>query len=337
MKRRLFSLLLILCLLTGMGAYAEESAEQQTYALIVKDMSNPYMQYMAEGFENACTEIGAQSVVIGPGDANMIDQTSYARQLVERSVDAIVIAVNDSESISPTLQEALQNGIPVISIDSAAEPEDRMLHIQQASPEIIGRVLIQAAYEMLSGSGSVAIISTTRTTPNQSLWLSWMEAEMADYPEKYRDMTIVETLYGQDDYATSARVTRRLLDRYPDLDMIISPTVVGIKAAADVIAEEGTDVKVTGLGLPSDMAQYIRSGICPWMYLWNPIDMGYIAAYAAYALAQGTTDGTPGDMIDAGSFGQKLITRSTDGGSEIVVGNPYQFDTTNIAIWEDMF
>ena len=337
MRQKLLAGLLIFILILGVCACAEEGEDKKTYALLVKDTSNPYMQYMAEGFENACAEIVAESLVIGPGDANMIEQTSYVERLIDQAVDVIVIAVNDSESISPALQEALASGIPVISIDSAAEPDDRMLHIQQASPEIIGRVLIQAAYEMLGGSGTVAVISTTRTTPNQSLWLEWMNTEIEDYPEKYEGMTIVETLYGQDDYATSARITRRLLDRYPNLDLIISPTVVGIKAAADVVAEEGVDVKVTGLGLPSDMAQYIRSGLCPWMYLWNPIDMGYIAAYAAYALAEGMTDGTVGDMIDAGSFGQKLITQSTDGGSEIVVGNPYQFDTTNIAIWEDMF
>ena len=255
MKRSLLAGLLVLCLILNLNAFAEEVQAEKTYALVVKDLSNPYMQYMAEGFENACAEIGAESIVMGPSDPNMSNQTVYVYRLINRQVDAIVIAVNDSEDISPALQDALESGIAVVSIDSGALPEDRLLHVQQASPEIIGRVLIQAAYEMLGGSGTVAIISTARNTPNQSLWLEWMNTEMADHPDKYKDMTIVETLYGQDDYATSARVTRRLLNRYPDLDLIISPTVVGIKAAADVVAEKGVDVKVTGLGLPSDMAQ----------------------------------------------------------------------------------
>lgn len=47
------------------------------------------------------------------------------------------------------------------------------------------------------------------------------------------------------------------------------------------LQEEESPVLFTGLGLPSEIAPYIESGSCPWMYLWNPIDLGYLSAYAA--------------------------------------------------------
>lgn len=328
--RFLFPIAACLLFLCCASALAET-----TFALIMKDADNPYMQYMGDGFSNACAEIGVQCIIAGPADAQ--GQTELVEKMIALRVNAIAIAVNDSSEVSDALQDALNAGIPVISVDSNAAPEDRFLHIQQASPEIIGRVLIQAVFEMLSGSGNIAILSTTKTTPNQALWLQWMHAELDQHPEKYANLRIVDTVYGRDDYEISARLTRALLERNPELKIIIAPTVVGIKAAADVIAEAESDVKVTGLGLPSDMAAHIRSGVCPWMYLWNPIDMGYIAAYATNALATGETDGAAGNTIEAGSFGQKLITQSADGGTEIVVGNPYQFDATNIAIWEELF
>ena len=330
--KKILSALIVICLIF---IFCASALSETTFALILKDAENPYMQYMGDGFSNACAEIGAKCIIVGPTNAQ--EQTEWVEKMIAQQVDAIAIAVNDSSEVSDALKSALNAGIPVISLDSSALPEDRYLHIQQASPEIIGRVLIQAVYEMLSGSGDIAVLSTTRTTPNQALWLKWMHAELDQYPEKYANLRIVDTVYGRDDYETSARLTRALLERDPNLKIIVAPTVVGIKAAADVIAEVGSDVKVTGLGLPSDMAAHIRSGVCPWMYLWNPIDMGYIAAYAANALVASETDGTAGDTIEAGSFGQKLITQSADGGTEIVVGNPYQFDTTNIAIWEELF
>jgi hypothetical protein len=53
----------------------------------------------------------------------------------------------------------------------------------------------------------------------------------------------------------------------------------------------GGKVFLTGLGLPSEMATYIESGVCPYMFLWNPIDVGYLGAYVATALVNGKITG----------------------------------------------
>ena len=128
-----------------------------------------------------------------------------------------------------------------------------------------------------------------------------------------------------------------LLQAHPEVRIIVAPTSVGILAAADAVNDAGADVLVTGLGLPSDMADYIRSGLCPWMYLWNPIDMGYVAAYAADALVSGKMTGQINEVLSAGNRGIMKTTLASDGGSEIVIGNPYMFDSSNVAVWEEIF
>ena len=347
MKRmNIFALAALILGMAMLGGCAKESkpadmpentAAPKQYALVVKDVSNPYMQYICEGFENACAEIGVNAILAGPDSITNEGQIRQVEALIEAGVDAITIAVNDMDALSEVLGRAMDAGIPVISVDSSTRAADRMLHIQQASPEIIGRVLVQAAYEMIGGEGSAAILSTTEVMPNQALWVDWMNMELSEHSDKYAGFELCTVVYGNDEYESSAECTRELIEQYPDLDIIIAPTSVGIKAAADVISECGAKTKVTGLGLPGDMAPYIRSGICPWMYLWNPIDLGYISAYAADALVNGTATGSAGETISTGSFGQKLVEISADGGTEVVVGNPYQFDSSNIAIWEEMF
>lgn len=64
---------------------------------------------------------------------------------------------------------------------------------------------------------------------------------------------------------------------------------------------------LTGLGLPSEMAEYIESGASEWMYLWNPLDVGYLAGYAAKALVDGTITGKVGDKFNASKLGDKLL------------------------------
>ncbi len=108
-------------------------------------------------------------------------------------------------------------------------------------------------------------------------------------------------------------------------------------AAAQAIESAGADTRLTGLGLPSEMAPYIESGLCPWMYLWNPADVGYLAAYAMRALASGEITGAVDEVLSAGALGEKVIVPGEDGGTEIVLGNPMVFDRSNIAAWAEVF
>ena len=252
-------------------------------------------------------------------------------------VDAIAVAANDRDVLSEVLSMAIQKGVKVVSLDSGVHVSDRMVHIQQAAPDILGRVLIQAAREMIKGEGQAAILTTTHSAPNQSQWVEWILSEVAENPENYRNVEIVDIAYGQDEYEASRAETQRLLEEYPELDIIIAPTTVGIRAAAEVIRERGSSVLLTGLGLPSEMCEYVKSSLCPWMYLWNPIDMGYISAYACDGLVKGEITGAAGEIIRAGKLGDKRIDECAEGGTEIVVGNPYMFDSENISVWQEIF
>lgn len=99
-------------------------------------------------------------------------------------------------------------------------------------------------------------------------------------------MELVTIVYGDDLTDKSYQEMQGLIDSYPDLKGVVSPTTVGIAAAATRIQDNGLTgkIKLTGLGLPSEMADYIKAGVCEAMYLWNPIDLGYCAAYACVAL-----------------------------------------------------
>ena len=316
---------------------AEQSPDTKVYALVVKSVENPYMTTMYEGFRTACEELGVQAMLKGPGENALPGQPTILQELLDQPVDAMAIAANDMAEISPMLKEAGEKQIPVVSLDSMVYPEERKVHIQQASPETIGRVLIQACAKMMDYEGEFAILTTTDTMPNQTIWLQWMKQELEDHPDTYKNMRLVAVVYGMDEEKPSAEGTAYLVERYPDLKMIVAPTTMGLQAAAAELQRLGSKVRVTGLGLPSAMEPYIMNGMCPWMYLWNPSDVGYLAAYALDALSDGTAQGHADEVLSAGSLGEKIITESVDGGTEIVLGNPKVFDMTNIAVWGELF
>ena len=306
------------------------------YAFVAKDVQNPYMPKVYEGFETACGEIGAEALYKGPEAATPEKQIEIINQLVAQNVAGIAIAANDQDALQPALQEAMDAGIKVISLDSAVNAASRQTHIQQADPEKIGRGLIQAAYEMVNGEGGIAILSATAQATNQNLWIDWMKKELEENADKYAKTPLVKIAYGDDDPTKSTSETQALLTD-SSIKVIIAPTTVGMLAAGKVLQDKGSDVKLTGLGLPSEMAPFIEDGTCPWMYLWNPVDIGYLAGYTMDALVKGEITGTVGDAFKAGELGDKSVTEAADEGTEVMLGDPFKFDPENIAEWKEIY
>ena len=211
-----------------------------------------------------------------------------------------------------------------------------MVHVNQADPERIGRSLISGIGEMIGGEGEIAILSATSQAANQNLWIEWMKEELTK--DKYSNMTLVKIVYGDDLRDKSVSEAEGLLKSYPNLVGIISPTTVGIAATGKVLTDKGLGGKValTGLGLPSEMSEYIKNGVSEWMYLWNPIDVGYLAGYTAKALIDGTITGVAGESFDAGRLGGRTIIQVGDG-TEIMLGDPFRFDKNNIQQWENVY
>ena len=128
-------------------------------------------------------------------------------------------------------------------------------------------------------------------------------------------------------------VGQALLDNYPDLKVICAPTTVGIAAAAKLLQDNGSACKLTGLGLPSEMLEYTGDDdehSCPYFYLWDMQGLGKLSALATLALINDEITGELGETFTAGDLGDYEITEADDGGTEIVLGLPLEFNSENI-------
>jgi len=320
------------------GSDKKAATTQAKHALIVKNTGNPYNEKEAAGFEEAVKEFGAEAIVKRPANPTAEDQIAMINELVSQGVASIALAGNDYDALQPALQKATEKGIKVISLDSSVNPASRLTHVQQADPVLIAKSLVEAAFEMTGGKGEFAILSATSTASNQNAWIENMKIALKD--AKYADLKLVKVAYGDDLRDKSVSETEALLQTYPNLKVIVAPTTVGIAAAAKVVMDKGLvgKVIVTGLGLPSEMAAYMgKDGSCPAMYLWNPIDIGYLAGYTAKAMVEGKSTGKVGDTFEVGKLGSRTITQAGDGGTEVVLGGPFKFDTANIGEWKSVY
>lgn len=310
----------------------------KTLVFLVKSAGNPYNERMSVGFKEVVEKEGATCVIKAPEAATAEAQITMINELIAQKVDAIAVAGNDADALQPALKKAMEAGIKVCSVDSAVNKDSRMLHVNQAGITEIGQTLVAAVADIAgSAGGQFAILSATSQATNQNAWIAAMQKELE---KDAKNLELVKIAYGDDEFQKSVDETEALIKNYPELKVICAPTTVGIMAAAKVVKDKGLQdkIKVTGLGLPSEMADYIGTeNVCPYMFLWNPIDIGSLAAHTSIALVKGEITGKDGDKFKAGSLGEYTVVAASDGGTEIILGPPFKFDPSNIEEWKSVY
>lgn len=309
-----------------------------TYALVTKSAGNPFMERMASGFQEAIEAQGGTVVIQNPEAATPDAQISVIQSLISQGVSSIAVDGNDANALTAVLTEASNAGIKILTLDSDVAPDTRTVYCNQAGVSQIGETLMEAVYDLTGGEGDWAILSATSQATNQNAWIDAMK-KLMESDSKYAKLNLVEVAYGDDEPQKSTDQTQALLQNYPDLKVICAPTTVGIAAAAKVLQDQKSSVKLTGLGLPSEMAEYIGDDdahSCPYMYLWNPIDLGRLAGYTSVALVDGTITGAAGDKFTAGELGDYTI-EEIDGSTQIILGPPFKFDPSNIDEWKTVY
>ena len=290
-----------------------------------KNLGNPYFDTSSAGGEEAVEEFGGVFAEVGPSEATPDAQVSYINTATQQGVGALVVSANDPQAICDALNEARDAGVKVVTFDSDTDPECRDLFINQATAEGIAKAQVDLIAEQIGDEGEVAVLSASANATNQNAWIETMEELIAsDHP----NIQLVEIVYGDDDDQTSFDKTAALLQSHPNLKGIISPTTVGIAAAARYLStsEYKGEVALTGLGTPNQMREYVEDGTVTAFALWNPEDLGYLAAWAANALIAGDITGEEGDSFEAGRLGEFEV--GADG--TVLLGDPFVFDAENI-------
>jgi rhamnose transport system substrate-binding protein len=295
--------------------------------VIPKNLGNPYFtladSVKTGGALAALAALGEQGTETSGTAATPSSQLPAIQAAITKGANALMVSATDPSALCPTLKSAMAKGISVVTYDSDA-PTCRNIFVNQASSQAIGASQVDMLASDIHDSGEIAIVSAAASATNQNTWIGYMKQELKKYPK----MKLVSTVYGNDDPTTATQVTQGLLQHYPNLKGIISPTTVGILAAAQVLdtSKYKGKVALTGLGTPVAMKKYVLDGTVQKFALWNPANLGYLAAYAAMNYASKKITGTAGQSFTAGKLGKFTIGAD----HTILLGPPLVFTKDNI-------
>ncbi|HXH60554.1 MAG TPA: substrate-binding domain-containing protein [Fimbriimonadaceae bacterium] len=311
-----------------------------TIVFIPKSTGNPYFKRVDTGFENASKDLGFSFDSQAPATADATSQLSVIKDQVQRGVAAIVISANSPDALNQALDQARDKGVVVATVDSdlTGNESHRDFGVLPTDFSQIGPSQLELLAKSINYEGDFAILSATSDAPNQNAWIAGMKEEMKD--AKYAKMHLVAVVYGDDEPQKSSTEAEGLLTKYPSLRGIISPTSVGLAAAAQVLENagvypggpntKGPGVVLTGLSTPNQMKKAVDKGVVASFQLWDPADMGEIAAYLAMQVKDKKLTLKPGDEIDVPGHGKVKV-----GENNVIFAGPLvTFDKDNIGNYD---
>ena len=335
MKTRVFKLVTLIgafalagvVLLTAASAATSLKTGLKVF-VIPKNLGNAYFttsdSVKSGGALKAVLELKGVGKETSGTQATAASQIPAIQAAITKGANVLLVSATDAAALCPTLKQAMDKGIAVVTYDSDA-PSCRNVFINQADSKAIGTSQVDLLAKQLGGTGEIAIVSAAASATNQNAWIASMKTQLKKYPKMKLDAVV----YGNDDPTVSTQVTQGLIQQYPNLKGIISPTTVGIAAAAAVLdtPQYRGKIKLTGLGTPNSLRKYVNDGTIEGFELWNPADLGYLAAYAGVNVASGTLSGKAGQTFKAGRLGTyKVGAKST-----VLLGPPFVFNKANIA------
>jgi rhamnose transport system substrate-binding protein len=297
---------------------------------IGKNTGNPYFDSITGGFVDACAAKGCEFEFVAPATAEATSQIPIIEAQIQRGVNVIGIAPNSPDALNQVLDEAKAKGILVITVngDLVGNEEHRMATILPVDFTKTGPNQVELMGSMIGYTGEIAILSATTEAPDQNTWIAAMVDTLNTDP-KYKDMKLVATVYGDDQPEKSTTEMEALLANYPDLKGVIAPTTVGIAAAAQVVQSRGIadTVKVTGLGLPSEMRDFIKDGTVEAFQLWSPYNEGWLAVHFALGVLDGSIKNEVGETFEVPNLGSITINEKNSMNTQAELT---KFDMANI-------
>ena len=353
---------------------AEEEVQKDTlegvHIFMFKSSGNSFGDLMYEGFAKYLAAKGEKVSYQSPAETTVKAQVEMLGDLIERKVGSITISTNGDTGYEEVFQKAKEAGIPIVSVDSEVSPKYRVCHISQADIKDIGAYLVQTAVLISLGIDypgdkadmktvveealadymgeeiKLGVLSAWIDTPVQNLWIASMEEELTNpcYAGKVSDK--LDKKYGNDDFTESALQANAFVEENK-VDCIVAPTTVGIQAAGQVLINSDSKIKLTGLGLPSEMQAFMPgnaaddafSYVCPYMILWDVMHLGATAGAVTYAAVHDGFTGEAGSSFVMDAFDDYEETIYTAEGREegtvITAGVPYVFYKENMTEWVD--
>lgn len=275
-------------------ATTEESgnADGIKVGFVVKSLADQYWTLVKSGAETAAEENGVDLTFIAPNsESDVAKQVENIETLIAAGVDVLCIAPSNDETVLPALENAVKAGIKVIAVDTDSSLEDKVCFIGTGNEAAAKEGALWAGEQV--GEGAKAIVLRGR------LGDATHDAREAGVVAGLEE-TGVEVLEIQAADSTEEKgmsVSENLLQKYDDVDLIITTADSMATGACNAVKAAGKDTLVYGFDGTLPFAQKVEAGEAMGTTAQHPYEMGVLGIETAIKIMNGEE---VDEVIDSG-------------------------------------
>jgi ribose transport system substrate-binding protein len=201
--------------LTFLALSACNRDKKRVIAVIPKGNAHIFWQSVHAGSVSTSRETGVDIIWDGPAsETDYTGQLKVVDAMINRRVDAIVLAPIDSKAMVGVVERAAAENIPVVIMDSGIDTDKFVAQVATDNYHA-GEMGAERLAKILGGKGKVAVLGNM---PGSASTVA-RESGFEDYMKKNQPgIQIVEKQFGNAEVATSLTKAENILTAHPDLD-----------------------------------------------------------------------------------------------------------------------
>jgi ribose transport system substrate-binding protein len=267
-----FALILATSVFTSAFSGCGRHSSAEHFYFVTTNTKLAYWQSASAGLDKIAKQYDVHADMTGPQGFDPQDEVTEFRSVVAKKPNGILVSVADEKLMQPAIDDAINAGIPVITVDSDAPSSKRLFFIGTNNRQA-GHLGGQELVKKLGGKGNV-VFFTNPGQPNLDERLSGYKDAIANSPDIH--IKEVVDLKGKSttafDYTQHALALtgKERVDAFVCLEAAAGPEV------GEVLRRNNAkDRVVIAMDLGADTLQDVKDGFINATIAQKPFTMAY--------------------------------------------------------------
>lgn len=282
--------------------HAGEEKKEIILVSKVIDSSNDFWSAFVQGAEMAAKEYGVNLKVVGPNtELKYEEQGTMIEEAIRQKPDAIALVPSSFTETQKYARKIEEAGISLVIGDSFMEEEMGSCVVATDNVEA-GRKMGRYILDNFKNISSIGVVGHVKGVSTAMEREQGLREGLGKFESKVADVVFCDS-----DYRKAYLVTKEMLEKYPDMNVIVGLNEYSSVGAARAVNDLGLKGEVRMIGFDSSIkeVEYLEDGTFEAMVVQKPLNMGYLCIEKTVQLLE--KEKIP-KVVDSGSV---LITKDT--------------------------
>lgn len=235
-------------MLASRGLSLARAQESQTYYMVSFLSGISFWKDAFRGMQDAAEYLGVEAIYQGEEEYDVTGEVRVLEEVIGTGPDGVVVTVIQADALQPTIDAAIDSGLPLVTFDSDSPLSKRYSFL--GTGNYSAGVMAARYIGPLVGAGKAAVVTVPTQNNLAQRTQGFLDTLAAEYPDVVSgDAFIVDN---QNTSEQAASGLAALLQAEPDITGVFSSNAQAAIGAAQAIREAGLSDQIHHIGFDFD-------------------------------------------------------------------------------------